>query len=815
MNINIIKRKIKSAALLIIAGTFTVQSFTVATASAQTGQTGQNDLKERLEKLSARLEEGRKKNHIPGMAIAVVKDGKIIFARGYGVSDLEKNTPVTSKTLFGIGSISKSFTATLVGMVADDGKISLDEPITNYLPYFKLALANDTDQVTLRDMMAHRTGFTRLSLLFVNGTTTRDEILHAAVRAKPWTEFRKKFNYTNLMYLGAGVAAAKQAGTDWDQLLKKRILTPLKMNDTTSYYREALKNPNLSKGYIWQDDQNGHLNLKMHNMTNIAPAGSITSNVLDMAKWLKFQLSMGQVNKKRLISKKQIMEMRSPQMKINPAVSYGLGWMLSKWQGQPLVMHGGSVQGFNAQMAFLPQSNLGFILLTNVTASPLQNSSTHMVFDSILGKNISKTSSKEGKKVNYKEFTGDYVANFGPFNDVNFRFLITKDGRPAVDVPGQTTYELKDPDAEGKWYFAITDAIAISFDKDAKGGIKQMKMYQAGMTFILPPRTSKANTSEAKIEIPLEELQQYVGSYFSVKMNAAFQVKIQNNHLALDIPNQRVVELNIPDKNGHRTFRANTAFSVLLEANEKGKIETLSIFRDGKKQGSAVRVKESDKTVLPSINDIMTLRRTKQRTAALLKAENIRLEGKVIMLQSGVEGKITNSFIGFSHYRTDIDFGKYGKTSTAYSPAGAASVGITPYKEHLGKYLNQIRNDHPAADIDWRKFYKNINIIRTGKYKDKKGYNIKLSGGKTPDVLLFIDAKTGDVLRRRSKLMIPSMGQLPYTVTYEDYREIKGLRIPFKVTSRNNMVGETVITIKSIKKNVTFDPDLFTIKKPQ
>ncbi len=807
MKINIIKRKIKSAALLIVAGVFMLQSFTVDTASAQTGQ---NDLKERLEKLSARLEEGRKKHHIPGMAIAIVKDGKIIFAQGYGVSDLEKNTPVTSKTIFGIGSISKSFTATLVGMVADDGKISLDEPITNYLPYFKLDLANDTDQVTLRDMMAHRTGFTRLSLLFINGTTKRDEILHAAVRAKPWTAFRKKFNYTNLMYLGAGVAAAKQAGTNWDRLLKKRILKPLKMNDTTSYYRAALKNPNLSKGYIWQDDENGHLNIKMHNMTNIGPAGAITSNVLDMAKWLKFQLSMGQINGKRLISKKQMTEMRSPQMKINPAISYGLGWMLSKWQGQPLVMHGGSVQGFNAQMAFLPQSNLGFILLTNVTASPLQNASTHMVFDSLLGKNISKAASKAGKKVNYKEFTGDYVANFGPFNDTNFRFLITKEGRPAVNVPGQTTYELKDPDAEGKWYFAITDTIAISFDKDAKGNIKQMKMYQASMTFILPPRISKA-----KIEIPLEKLQKYVGSYFSVKMNAAFQVKIQNNHLALDIPNQRVVELNIPNKNGHRTFRANPAFSVLLEANKKGKIETLSIFRDGKKQGSAVRVKKSDKTVLPSLNDIMTLRRTKQRTAALLKAKNLRLEGKVIMLQSGVEGKFTNSFIGFSHYRTDMDFGKYGKTSTAYSPAGAASEGITPYKEHLGKYLDQAKNDHPAADVDWRKFYKNINVMRTGKYKGKEGYNIKLSGGKIPDVLLFIDAKTGDVLKQKSKLMIPSMGQLPYTVTYEDYREVEGLRIPFKITSRNNMVGETVITIESIKTNVAFDPKLFVLKKPQ
>lgn len=765
-------------------------------------------LQKRLENLSQQLEKKRQQFHIPGMAIAIVKDDKVIFSKGFGVSDLENNTPVTAKTIFSIGSTTKAFTATLIAQLVDKGTMQWDDPITKHLPYLQFKMNNEAEQITIRDMLSHRTGFTRFNLLYANGKVSREEMLHAAIKAEPWADFRQKFLYTNLMIVGAGVAAAKSEGSNWDSLLEQGLLKPLGMKNTTSRYKKVQRNKRLSKGYMWLSEQNKHKQLQMHDITNIGPAGAINSNINDMSKWLMLQIGNGKYKGKRLISEQQILETRSPQIKISADASYGLGWMLREYKGQKMVAHDGSVEGYSAIVAFLPESKIGYVLLTNLTTTGLLAESMNMVWDTLLPETkpeIPMTARTVNDSESYEMYLGDYIANFGSFVDTPFTFHVL-DGTPYVNVPGQMDYELKAADKDGKMYFAVTDTVAISFDKNAQGAVAAMRMYQGGMKFEIPKKGTPIEP-----EINLDELQKFIGSYPSELFNGNLKVLIQNNRLALDVPNQMVFELHTPDENGHRKFRIKSVMSAVFETNNDNQVTAISIYKSDKKQGTAERTSKVANE-LPSLEDIMKLRQTEKRKKALKTGGGFRLTGKVSMAQSGVTGTVVQSFIGYDRYREEIDLGKYGSITTGLNPnAAAMDISFASFRELHGKYLEQLQKMHPASMIDWQHFYSKIKVQGVSEIEYRKVYIIKLSGGEIPALKLFIDAESGDVIQAKSKMLEPTMGSIPVSVRFENYKEIDGLRLPFKVTVRNKFNGKSTIEWQTLETNLTFNPEIFTL----
>ena len=768
-------------------------------------------MQQRLEKLSEQLNTKRKDLHIPGMAIAIVKDNKVILIKGFGVSDLETNKAVNSKTLFGIGSTTKAFTATLIGMLADEDKIQWDDPIIKHLPYLKFNLENKSDEITIRDMMSHQTGFTRFNLLYANGKVDREEILHAAIKAEPWDGFRENFHYTNLMVSGAGVAAAKSAGTDWDSLLEERLLNPLGMINTTSRYEIAQQNKQLSNGYMWLEEQDKHKQISMHNITNIGPAGAINSNVEDMAKWLQLQLGNGVYNGKRIISQQQIQQTRSPQIKISSKAHYGLGWMLRDYKDQKLVAHDGSVEGYSAIVAMLPESNLGYVLLTNVTQTALLGASVGMVFETLLDETKNETVVEENEHISYEKYIGEYIANFGSFKEAVFNFHV-KEETAYVDVPGQMDYELKAPDKDGKMFFAITDTISISFDKDKSGKVTALRMQQDGMNFELQKKGVPI-----MIDIEELELQKFLGSYASTLFKGDIKALIQNHRLAIDVPGKMIFELHIPDVNNRRHFRIKDSMSITFEINENDKVTALNVYRGDKKLDTAQKatIKNNDKDNLPTVADILQLRNTEQRKKALLNSGGFRMKGKLIMKQSGVLANVTSIFQGYHEFREDVNFGKYGSITTVMNADGAAMApSFSDFREHHGKYLEQTQKMHPASMIDWQKYYKKIQVIDTSTFMDRKVYVVKLIGDKIPASKILIDVETGDVLKQEIKMLDPTVGSIPVTTIYENYQDIHGLRMPYKVTVKNDFNGELTIELDSIENNLSFKPSNFILKNP-
>lgn len=347
------------------------------------------------------IEAQRVEHDIPGMAVVVIKKDRILFMGTYGYADAEKETPVTMDTVFPIGSCSKPFTSTLAAMLVSGGIMDWDEPVTRYLPYFKLDIRTDgkKDQVTLRDLLAHRTGFFTMELIqkvvnwqqdpeFDHRRFTRESMLRDAMEFEPKDGFRKKHNYSNVSMLAAALACGKAAGKDWDTLMKERMFEPIGMKRSTTSITRIANRHHVAQGYLKMEGNREKAMLI--NMDVISPAGGVNSTIADMALWLRFLLCGGLHDGKRLVKEETLRETWSKQIGgadiggMLPGASYGLGWFLTEWNGRKVVEHGGNALGFSANVALMPDEGIGYVMLSNQLPNPLQMSLSEAIWKRLL-----------------------------------------------------------------------------------------------------------------------------------------------------------------------------------------------------------------------------------------------------------------------------------------------------------------------------------------------------------------------------------------------------------------------------------------------
>lgn len=311
---------------------------------------------------------------IAGLAIAIVHDDSVVYERGFGVREAGKPERVDPQTLFAIGSNTKLFTATLAGMMVDAKKMSWDAPATTYLPSFQMYDPWVTREITLRDLLSHRSGLGRRGdMLWYASPFDRAEVLRRIRYLKPNSSFRSQYGYQNIMVLAAGEATAAAAGRSWDDLVKERIFQPLGMTASNTSVRELVGKPDVATPHVLD---NGVLSpIPWRNIDNIGPAGSINSNVVDMAKWLRFLLDSGKAGDRQLIATATLREISSPQTivpspddTLSPSThfhAYGLGVGMYDLLGVKVLSHTGGIDGMLSQVTWVPERHLGFVILTN------------------------------------------------------------------------------------------------------------------------------------------------------------------------------------------------------------------------------------------------------------------------------------------------------------------------------------------------------------------------------------------------------------------------------------------------------------------
>jgi CubicO group peptidase (beta-lactamase class C family) len=349
------------------------------------------------------VERARKEFDVPGIAVAIVKDGEVVLAKGYGVRKIGDPAPVTPQTLFRIASNTKAFTAAALATLVDSQRISWDDPVIQHLPAFQMYDPYVTREMTIRDLLTHRSGMGLGAgdlMFFPPSDLSRDDIVRRIRFIKPATSFRSAYAYDNLLYLVAGQIVTAVTGRSWDDYIQEQIFTPLGMTNsfTTTDGLKAAKDAATPHSKL-----SGKLEtLPPEFVDNVAPAGAIISCGADLAKWMNLQLAGGTVGKTKIFSAAQNREMWSAQTilpigepaKDDPAAfaairpsfaAYGLGWSLNDYRGRKLVSHGGGLSGFVSRTALIPELKLGVVVLTNQEATGAHSAIVNTVLDHYLG----------------------------------------------------------------------------------------------------------------------------------------------------------------------------------------------------------------------------------------------------------------------------------------------------------------------------------------------------------------------------------------------------------------------------------------------
>lgn len=336
--------------------------------------------------------------NVPGIAVAIVKDGKVILSKGYGIKSIQTNEKVDGNTLFGIASNSKAFTTAALAMLVDEGKLKWDDKVISYLPNFKMYNDYVTNEFTIRDLLTHRSGLGLGAgdLMIWPGKSdfTPLDIIQNLQYLKPVSAFRTQYDYDNLLYIVAGEVINKVSGMTWCEFIETQIMKPLDMKNSAASFIRLKDTSNVIAPHV---PMNGKLKvIKRYQDQILDPAGGIYSSVNDMNKWMIMQLNNGKygAENKQLFSVKEQTEMWTPQT-IIPATtkppynthfsSYGLGWFLSDVKGYKQVTHTGGLEGIVTQVTLFPELNLGIVVLTNQQSGSAFNSITNTIKDSYLG----------------------------------------------------------------------------------------------------------------------------------------------------------------------------------------------------------------------------------------------------------------------------------------------------------------------------------------------------------------------------------------------------------------------------------------------
>jgi CubicO group peptidase (beta-lactamase class C family) len=545
--------------------------------------------------------------HAPGVSIAVVEKGKVIYTGGFGYRDIDKKLPVTENTQFGIGSCTKAFTASMLGMLEKDGVVDFDKPVRNYLPELMFQNEYTNAHATLRDMMCHRTGLPRHDMSWYASWATRNEFLQRIQYLEPTAELRERFQYNNFMYMALGVVIEKMTSKSWEENMKEKILKPLGMSNTNLSTIDMEKSADHSLAYVVLKDSIIKT-IPYRNIDAMGPAGSINSSAKDMSKWLLTWVNGGKYNGKEIIPSSYVNQAMTTQMATGGGLpgtenmdvhtsGYALAWGINSYRGHYRVEHGGGIDGFITSTGFFPSDSIGIFVVSNqgqpvavirnfiadrMLKLPYRNwnksqmDATQKAKDA--AKNVVKNDSLE-RKFNTKashdlaEYTGNYISK--GYGNIE---IMLKDGNLASKFNGidirfdhfhydQFKAYPQDPS------FDDGDALKVSFHTDDKGNISKLTIpFETGTKDIEFEKETKA------VDIDKADLEKYAGEYeLAPGVFAKFYLKGEKTLYAF-IEGQPEYEL-IPTGKHKFDLKILKGYSVKFEENEKGEITTASFIQ--------------------------------------------------------------------------------------------------------------------------------------------------------------------------------------------------------------------------------------------
>ena len=390
-------RRILFAKTVIATLALITLGLSVPVAQAQNGTT--IDVNQKLTGFDAFMEKTLKDWNAPGIGVGIVVGDKLVFAKGYGYRDYEKKLPITANTMYPIASNTKLFTAVAAGFLVEEGKLTWDQPIRESVPTINFYNSYLNNTITLRDMLAHRTGITRHDSIWYKSDYSTKELFERLKYLEPKEQPRQIFLYNNMMYAGVGYAIQLQSGKTWADFVREKILRPLEMTHTVYSIADMLKQPDYGVPFTERRDSSELYKIPYYEDTDgLAAAGAIISNIEDMSHWLIALMNNGKYNGKQILPPKVLQATLEPAIALPNAAgqtrgwwevlnqAYGMGRWTASYRGRLVAFHGGDLPGFHSQISFMPNEHIGVLVFVigNHTA-PLYNPISYNIYERLLG----------------------------------------------------------------------------------------------------------------------------------------------------------------------------------------------------------------------------------------------------------------------------------------------------------------------------------------------------------------------------------------------------------------------------------------------
>ncbi len=373
---------------------------------ANIGYSQDIDIQKKLVGFDKEMEKNLKDWNMPGAGVGIVKNGKLVFVKGYGYRDYEKKLPITANTLFQIASNTKLFTSTAIGLLVNEGKLDWDKPIKTFVPSIQFYNNELNNTVTIKDMLSHRTGVTRHDLIWYKSDFNRTELFEKLKYLEPAQPLRQGFLYNNLMYAASGHIINLIEGKTWEQYVQEKLLNPLKMKSTFFSITDMLKQTDVFIPFNEQrDTTNLYKTSYMSETDGLGPAGSIVSNISDMSHWLAALMNKGKYDGIQVIPESVVNATMEPSIALpNPLLDqgfteilnpvYGMGRQTQSYRGHQIVMHGGDLRGIHSQISYMPQDSIGVIVFVIGDHSLRYNSIVYNIYEHLLGLSITPWSER-------------------------------------------------------------------------------------------------------------------------------------------------------------------------------------------------------------------------------------------------------------------------------------------------------------------------------------------------------------------------------------------------------------------------------------
>ena len=529
-----------------------------------------------IDALAGVIKQARETLGVPGMSVAIVENGEVILARGFGERTLGNADHVDEHTLFAIGSSSKAFTSAAVAMLVDAGELSWNDRVMTRLPGFRLHDPYSTSNLTIIDMLSHRSGLPRGDMIWYGSKLSRAEIIERLPHLEPNSSFRSQFGYQNIMYLAAGEMIREVSGVSWDDWMATRIFEPLGMRDSNTSISALEGLSNVATPHVKKED--GVVAVPYRRIDNAAAAGSINSSAADMARWVTMLLSGGRAgawdDDARILTKGAIDVMWTPMTvatATGPAgalraesnfLLYGLGWFLEDYRGERVVHHGGNIDGMSALVSLMPEHKLGVVVLTNMNGTPAPTVVAQTIFDAYLGKD-----------------DHDWAAEARSLMDTVEKAQADAIAQARADRISGTASSLPSGSFAGKYRHVFYGEITVTLDGDRLGiefgelggdldhwhyntfeVINRAPYPELGLVnFIIGAdgkvaelvalgidewrKVPEAPVADSTIELSEADMRRYVGTYLHAGIGLEVNVFIADGSLKAQIPGQPAFEM--------------------------------------------------------------------------------------------------------------------------------------------------------------------------------------------------------------------------------------------------------------------------------